>query len=158
VSLTARTATTALFATTRAAMPCDAVAQGSTTPEVRKALPGSIALIDAAPLITAKKRGRSARYGMPEVEVSKQESWGATRGNLLLDGEGGPAARGPPHGLPLPRPSTPPSCPPRLAPVALHRASHRQRRPARPSGGRPLAHQLRLPRRRRIRDLRKHRP
>ncbi len=82
-------ATAALLAAARAATPRGAFAQGATTPEVKKAVLGYIALTDAAPLIIAKERGLFAKHGMPEVEVSKQASWGATRDNLVLGGERG---------------------------------------------------------------------
>jgi nitrate/nitrite transport system substrate-binding protein len=82
-------ATAAVFAAARAATPRGAFAQGSTTPEVKKAVLGYIALTDAAPLIIAKEKGIFAKYGMPDVEVSKQASWGATRDNLVLGGGSG---------------------------------------------------------------------
>jgi nitrate/nitrite transport system substrate-binding protein len=85
----AMAATAALLAAARAATPRGAFAQGSTTPEVRKALLGYIALTDSAPLIVAKEKGLFAKHGMPEVEVSKQASWGATRDNLVLGGGAG---------------------------------------------------------------------
>ena len=47
---------------------------------------GYIALTDAAPLVIAKEKGFFAKHGMPDVEVSKQASWGATRDNLVLGG------------------------------------------------------------------------
>jgi nitrate/nitrite transport system substrate-binding protein len=50
---------------------------------------GFIALTDASPLIIAKERGYFTRYGMPDVEVLKQASWGATRDNLVLGSGGG---------------------------------------------------------------------
>ena len=56
-------------------------------PEVTKATLGFIALTDAAPLFVAKEKGIFAKYGMPDVEVAKQASWGATRDNLVLGGE-----------------------------------------------------------------------
>src|SRR6266404_6382052 len=58
-------------------------------PEVSKALLGFIALTDAAPLFVAKEKGIFAKYGMPDVEVAKPASWGATRDNIVLGGEGG---------------------------------------------------------------------
>ena len=57
-------------------------------PEVTKANLGFIALTDAAPLFVAKEKGIFAKYGMPDVEVQKQASWGATRDNLVLGSEG----------------------------------------------------------------------
>ncbi|RTL90958.1 MAG: nitrate ABC transporter substrate-binding protein [Hyphomicrobiales bacterium] len=58
----------------------------SAGPETTKAVLGYIALTDAAPLIVAKEKGLFAKYGMPDVEVVKQASWGATRDNLVLGG------------------------------------------------------------------------
>jgi nitrate/nitrite transport system substrate-binding protein len=58
------------------------------TPETTKAVLGFIALTDAAPLIIAKEKGFYAKYGMPDVEVVKQASWGTTRDNLVLGSAG----------------------------------------------------------------------
>ncbi len=52
-----------------------------------KAILGYIALIDASPLVIAKEKGFFAKHGMPDVEVAKQASWGATRDNLVLGSE-----------------------------------------------------------------------
>jgi nitrate/nitrite transport system substrate-binding protein len=57
-------------------------------PEVTKATLGFIALSDAGPLFVAKDKGLFAKHGMPDVEVAKQASWGATRDNLVLGSEG----------------------------------------------------------------------
>src|SRR5262245_5216142 len=57
-------------------------------PEVKGAKLGFIALTDAAPLFVAKEKGIFAKYGVPDTEVLKQASWGATRDNLVLGGEG----------------------------------------------------------------------
>ena len=56
--------------------------------ETTKAILGFIALTDAAPLIVAKEKGFFAKYGMPDVEVAKQASWGTTRDNLVLGSQG----------------------------------------------------------------------
>ena len=56
-------------------------------PEVTKAILGYIALIDASALVIAKEKGYFAKHGMPDVEVAKQASWGATRDNLVLGSE-----------------------------------------------------------------------
>ncbi len=40
--------------------------------------------MDASPLVIAKEKGLFAKHGMPDVEVAKQASWGATRDNLVL--------------------------------------------------------------------------
>jgi nitrate/nitrite transport system substrate-binding protein len=65
-------------------------AAGSDAPETTKAKLGFIALTDAAPLFVADEKGLFAKYGMTEVEVLKQTSWGTTRDNLVL----GSAANG----------------------------------------------------------------
>jgi nitrate/nitrite transport system substrate-binding protein len=57
-------------------------------PEVTKALLGFIALTDAAPLFVAKEKELFAKYGMPDVDVQKQASWGTTRDNIVLGSEG----------------------------------------------------------------------
>src|SRR4026209_2097684 len=44
--------------------------------------------MDASPLVIAKDKGYFAKHGMPDVDVAKQASWGATRDNLVLGGEG----------------------------------------------------------------------
>lgn len=77
--------TTALLA----AAPRGVFAQGSTAPEVRRARLGYIALTDSAPLIIGKEKGFFAKHGMPDVEIDKQASWGATRDNLVLGGGSG---------------------------------------------------------------------
>jgi len=78
----------ALLTAARAAFPSGAFAQAK-GPETTKATLGFIALTDAAPLFVAKEKGIFAKYGVPDVEVAKQASWGATRDNLVLGGKGG---------------------------------------------------------------------
>ena len=81
-------ATLALAAAARTAFPGGAFAQGA-GPEVKGAKLGFIALTDAAPLFVAKEKGFFAKHGMPDVSRSlKQASWGTTRDNLVLGGEG----------------------------------------------------------------------
>ncbi|PPD15357.1 MAG: bicarbonate-binding protein [Methylobacterium sp.] len=58
-------------------------AQGS-GPEVKGTKLGYIALTDAAPLIIAKEKGIYAKYGLPDMDIAKQASWGATRDNMAL--------------------------------------------------------------------------
>ncbi len=58
-------------------------------PKSTKARLGFIALTDASPLIIAKERGLFTKHGLPDVEVLKQASWGATRDNLVLGSGGG---------------------------------------------------------------------
>jgi len=79
------TATAATLAAARALFPSGAFAQVA-GPEVTGAKLGFIALTDAAPLIIALEKGLYAKHGVPDVEVLKQASWGATRDNLVLGG------------------------------------------------------------------------
>ncbi len=81
------TGTAAAAAAAGAAFPSGAFAQGA-GPEVKGAKLGFIALTDAAPLFVGKEKGIFAKYGMPDVEVLKQASWGTTRDNLVLGGAG----------------------------------------------------------------------
>src|SRR5262249_14140925 len=85
--LKASAGTAALLGAVRTGFPGGAFAPG-TGPEVKGAKLGFIALTDAAPLFVAKEKGIFAKYGMPDVEVQKQASWGATRDNLVLGSEG----------------------------------------------------------------------
>ena len=78
--------TLALLAAARAALPSGAFAQAA-GPEIKGAKLGYIALTDASPLIVAKEKGFFAKYGLPDVDVAKQASWGATRDNLVLGGD-----------------------------------------------------------------------
>ena len=76
----------ALVSAARLALPSGAFA-ASAGPEVTGLKLGFIALTDAAPLIIAKEKGYFEKHGLPDVEVLKQASWGATRDNLVLGGE-----------------------------------------------------------------------
>ncbi|WP_159788706.1 CmpA/NrtA family ABC transporter substrate-binding protein [Sodalinema gerasimenkoae] len=58
-------------------------------PETPRARLGFIALTDSAPLIIAREKGFFAKYGMTDVSVEKQASWGTTRDNLVLGSGGG---------------------------------------------------------------------
>ncbi|UFP92883.1 CmpA/NrtA family ABC transporter substrate-binding protein [Gloeobacter morelensis] len=58
-------------------------------PETTKARLGFISLSDCAPLVIAKEKGLFDKYGMKDVEVAKQASWGVTRDNLELGAGGG---------------------------------------------------------------------
>lgn len=84
-SILKTSATAALFTAIRSTYPGGAFA-ASSGPEVSGAKLGFIALTDAAPLIVAKEKGLFEKHGLPDVEVAKQASWGATRDNLVLGG------------------------------------------------------------------------
>ncbi|HSI39923.1 MAG TPA: CmpA/NrtA family ABC transporter substrate-binding protein [Xanthobacteraceae bacterium] len=76
----------ALFDAVRMAFPGGVPFAHAAAPETTKAVLGYIALMDAAPLVIAKEKGLFAKHGVPDVEVAKQASWGATRDNLVLGG------------------------------------------------------------------------
>ncbi len=78
--------TAALFDGIRMAFPGGVPSAYAAAPETTKAILGYIALMDASPLVIAKEKGLFAKYGVPDVEVVKQASWGATRDNLVLGG------------------------------------------------------------------------
>ncbi|MFC5068340.1 CmpA/NrtA family ABC transporter substrate-binding protein [Flaviflagellibacter deserti] len=80
--------TAALLAAAKTALPFGASIAHAAGPETTEAVLGFIALTDAAPLIVAKEKGLFAKYGMPDVEVVKQASWGTTRDNLVLGSQG----------------------------------------------------------------------
>jgi nitrate/nitrite transport system substrate-binding protein len=77
---------TALIGATQSAFPAGVFAE-TAGPEVTKVVLGFIALTDSAPLISAKEKGLFDKYGLTEVTVAKQASWGATRDNLVLGSE-----------------------------------------------------------------------
>jgi nitrate/nitrite transport system substrate-binding protein len=79
--------TTALLAAAQSAFPFGAHVAQAAGPEVTKAILGYIALMDASPLVIAKEKGIFAKHGMPDVDVAKQASWGATRDNIVLGSE-----------------------------------------------------------------------
>jgi nitrate/nitrite transport system substrate-binding protein len=87
-SLLKGSATAAILAAAKTALPFGAHVAWAAGPETTSAKLGYIALMDASPLIIAKEKGLFARHGMPDVEVLKQASWGATRDNIVLGGAG----------------------------------------------------------------------
>ncbi|MFS8047799.1 CmpA/NrtA family ABC transporter substrate-binding protein [Rhizobium sp. BR 314] len=78
-------AAAALIGAVKAAFPSGAFAATGGA-EVTGAKLGYIALTDAAPLVIAKEKGLFEKHGLPDVDVAKQASWGATRDNLVLGG------------------------------------------------------------------------
>jgi nitrate/nitrite transport system substrate-binding protein len=76
----------ALTAAAVSAFPAGVFAE-TAGPEMTKVVLGFIALTDSAPLIIAKEKGLFDKYGLTEVTVSKQASWGATRDNIVLGSE-----------------------------------------------------------------------
>ncbi|MGO7732090.1 CmpA/NrtA family ABC transporter substrate-binding protein [Rhizobium johnstonii] len=84
-SMLKTTAAAALIGAVKTAFPSGAFAAGA-GPEVTGVKLGFIALTDSAPLIIAKEKGFFDKHGLPETDVAKQASWGATRDNLVLGG------------------------------------------------------------------------
>ena len=87
-SLLKTSGTAALLAAAKTLVPGGANVAWAAGPETTKAVLGYIALTDAAPLAIAKEKGFFANYGMPDVEVTKQASWGALRDNVVLGSQG----------------------------------------------------------------------
>ncbi|NJK27512.1 MAG: ABC transporter substrate-binding protein [Coleofasciculaceae cyanobacterium SM2_3_26] len=58
-------------------------------PETPKVKLGYIPIAESAALLIAQQKGFFAKYGMTEVEVSKQASWAAARDNVTIGSEGG---------------------------------------------------------------------
>lgn len=81
--------TTSSTSPSPAASPAATTSGTGDTPEVTTAKLGFIALTDCAPLAVAKEKGLFAKYGMPDVTVTKQTSWAVTRDNLELGSEKG---------------------------------------------------------------------
>lgn len=73
---------------TTASSPTPASSGTADTPEVTTAKLGFIALTDCAPLVIAKEKGFFEKYGMKDVEVVKQASWGALRDNVEIGSQG----------------------------------------------------------------------
>ena len=80
-------ATAALVAAAKSLVPGGANVAWAAGPETTRAVLGYIALTDASSLVIAKEKGLFAKYGVPDVEVAKQASWGATRDNIVLGSE-----------------------------------------------------------------------
>ena len=79
----------AVYTAARSLLPSGAWAQASGAPETKTATLGYIALTDSSPLIIAKEKGFFAKYGMTDVRLNKQASWGTTRDNMELGGSRG---------------------------------------------------------------------
>ncbi|MGX1786447.1 CmpA/NrtA family ABC transporter substrate-binding protein [Bosea sp. NPDC055332] len=77
------TGAAAVAAAAKLSFPSGAFAQ-TAGPEIKGTRLGYIALTDAAPLVIAKEKGLFAKYGLPDMDIAKQASWGATRDNMAL--------------------------------------------------------------------------
>ncbi|MBD2460220.1 ABC transporter substrate-binding protein [Oscillatoria sp. FACHB-1407] len=73
---------------TTTAAPAAPVAEGE-APETTAIKLGYIPIVESAPLIVAQVKGFFAKYGMTQVEVSKQASWAAARDNVTIGSQGG---------------------------------------------------------------------
>jgi nitrate/nitrite transport system substrate-binding protein len=82
--LKASASTAAVVAAAKASFIGGAHVAWGAGPEVKGTKLGYIALTDASPLVIAKEKGFFDKYGLPEMEVLKQASWGATRDNMAL--------------------------------------------------------------------------
>jgi bicarbonate transport system substrate-binding protein len=58
-------------------------------PETTKVKLGYMPIVEAAPLIVAKEMGFFAKYGMTDVDLAKQASWGSMRDNTEIGSTGG---------------------------------------------------------------------
>ncbi|MEB3179749.1 MAG: CmpA/NrtA family ABC transporter substrate-binding protein [Nostocaceae cyanobacterium] len=58
-------------------------------PETTKIKLGYVPIVEAAPLIIAFEKGFFKEFGMSDVELSKQASWGAARDNVEIGSAGG---------------------------------------------------------------------
>lgn len=58
-------------------------------PETPKIKLGYLPILEAAPLVVAKQKGFFDRYGMTEVEVSKQANWASARDNVVIGSQAG---------------------------------------------------------------------
>jgi bicarbonate transport system substrate-binding protein len=66
-----------------------AKADPAQAPETTKVKLGYIPIVEAAPFIIAKEKGFFAKYGMTDVDLAKQASWGAMRDNTEIGSAGG---------------------------------------------------------------------
>jgi bicarbonate transport system substrate-binding protein len=80
-------ATTEPAETTTAAAP-GPVAEGD-APETTAVKLGFIPIVESASMIIAQEKGFFAKYGMTDVELSKQANWASARDNVTIGSEGG---------------------------------------------------------------------
>lgn len=62
---------------------------GGEAPEVTSARLGYLPIFESAPFVIAVEKGFFAKYGMTDVQVLKQSSWGALRDNVVIGAAGG---------------------------------------------------------------------
>jgi nitrate/nitrite transport system substrate-binding protein len=58
-------------------------------PETSKVVLGFLPVVDCAPLLVAKEKGFFAKYGMTDVQLTKQSSWAVLRDNVEIGSGGG---------------------------------------------------------------------
>ncbi len=58
-------------------------------PETTKVKLGYLPIVEAAPLVIAKEKGFFAKYGLTDVDISKQANWGAARDNVKIGSSAG---------------------------------------------------------------------
>lgn len=58
-------------------------------PETTKVKLGYIPIVESAPLIIAKEKGFFAKYGMSDVDISKQANWASARDNVTIGADAG---------------------------------------------------------------------
>ena len=75
--------------TAQTVAPTAAKVDPAQAPETTKVKLGYIPIIEAAPFIVAKEKGFFAKYGMTDVDLSKQASWGSMRDNTEIGSSGG---------------------------------------------------------------------
>jgi bicarbonate transport system substrate-binding protein len=61
----------------------------SQAPETTRITLGYLPIAESAPLIIAQTKGFFAKYGMTEVNVSKQANWASARDNVVIGSEAG---------------------------------------------------------------------
>jgi bicarbonate transport system substrate-binding protein len=72
-----------------ASAPAPSPVTANDTPETTAVKLGYIPIVESAGLIIAKEKGFFAKYGMADVELSKQANWASARDNVTIGSEGG---------------------------------------------------------------------
>ncbi len=84
---TATTTTTDATTTGVAAAPTGANPEQA--PETTRIKLGYIPIVESAPLLIGKEKGFFAKYGMTDVEISKQANWASARDNVTIGASAG---------------------------------------------------------------------
>jgi bicarbonate transport system substrate-binding protein len=58
-------------------------------PETTRITLGYVPIVESAPIVIAQQKGFFAKYGMTEVNVSKQANWASARDNVVIGSENG---------------------------------------------------------------------